>query len=70
MPRKDRTFLSRFACRHLGPEEQAKVVHNLIDSDCFPIEFTTDSSRKNHLPTHGDLRPSTADETVNHGKWV
>ncbi len=45
MPRKDRRFtnndLSRFVCRHLGPEEQAKVVHNLIDSNCFPIEFTT-----------------------------
>ncbi len=50
MPRKDRTFthndLSRFACRNLGPEEQAKVVHNLIDSDCFLIEFTTDQVEK------------------------
>ncbi len=46
MPRKDRTFLSRFACRHLGPEEQAKVVHNLINSDCFSIEFTPDQVEK------------------------
>ncbi len=50
MPRKDRTFtphdLTRFACRNLGPEEQAKIVHNLIDSDCFPIEFTTDQVEK------------------------
>ncbi len=35
-----------FACRNLGLEEQAKVVHNLIDSDCFPIEFTTDQVEK------------------------
>jgi len=50
MPRKDRTFtnndLSRFACRNLAPEEQAKIVHYLIDSDCFPIEFTTDQVEK------------------------
>ncbi len=50
MPRKDRTFthsdLTRFACHNLGSEEQAKVVHNLIDSDCFPIEFTTDQVEK------------------------
>ncbi len=39
--------LSRFACRHFGPEEQAKVIHNLIDSTlCFPIEFTTDQVEK------------------------
>ncbi len=50
MPRKDRTFtnndLSRFACRNLAPEEQTKIVHDLIDSDCFPIEFTTDQVEK------------------------
>ncbi len=50
MPRKDRTFtnndLTRFACRNLAPEEQATVVHNLLDSDCFPITFTPDQVEK------------------------
>ncbi len=50
MPRKDRTFthndLTRFACRNLGSEEQAKVVHNLIRNNCFPIEFTPDQVEK------------------------
>ena len=50
MPRKDRTFtnrdLTRFACRNLGSEEQAKIVHELIDSDCFSIEFTSDQVEK------------------------
>ncbi len=50
MPRKDRTFtnrdLTRFACRNLDPEEQAKIVHELIDSDCFSIEFTPDQVEK------------------------
>ncbi len=50
MPRKDRTFtnrdLTRFACRNLGPEEQAEVVHNLIESDCFSIKFTANQVEK------------------------
>jgi len=50
MPRKDRTFtphdLTRFACRNLAPEEQAKIVHDLIEKECFPIEFTTDQVEK------------------------
>jgi len=50
MPRKDRTFtnndLARFACRNLAPEEQATVVHNLLDGDCFPITFTPDQLEK------------------------
>ncbi len=50
MPRKDRTFthddLARFACRNLGAEEQAKIVHDLIEKDCFPIEFTPDQVEK------------------------
>ena len=50
MPRKDRTFtphdLTRFACRNLGPEEQAKIVHYLIEKECFPIEFTPDQVEK------------------------
>ena len=50
MPRKDRTFtphdLTRFACRNLGPEEQAKIVHDLIEKECFPIEFTPDQVEK------------------------
>ncbi len=74
MPRKDRTFthgdLTRFACRNLAPEEQAKIVHNMIDSDCFPIEFTPDHVEKSHLPTHESLRPSAVDETIDHGKRV
>ncbi len=55
MPRKDRTFthndLSRFACRNLGPEEQAKIVHTVIDSGCFSIEFTTDQVEKSFANT-------------------
>jgi len=50
MPRKDRTFtnsdLTRLACRNLPPEEQVKIVHELIDKDCFPIEFTPDQVEK------------------------
>jgi len=50
MPRKDRTFtpddLARFACRNLAAEEQAKVVHDLIEKECFPIEFTPDQVEK------------------------
>ena len=50
MPRKDRTFthhdLARFTCRNLAPEEQVKIVHTVIDSDCFSIEFTPDQVEK------------------------
>jgi len=44
MPRKDRIFtnndLTRLACRNLSPEEQVRIVHDLLEKDCFPIEFT------------------------------
>jgi len=50
MPRKDRTFtnndLVRFVCRNLRPEEQTQVVHNLLDSDCFPITFMPNQVEK------------------------
>ena len=55
MPRKDRTFtnrdLTRFACHNLGPEEQANIVHNLIDNDCFSIEFTPNQVEKSSANT-------------------
>ncbi len=50
MPRKDRTFthhdLARLACHNLAPEEQAQIVHDLIEKECFSIEFTTDQVEK------------------------
>lgn len=50
MPRKNRRFtksdLTRFACRNLAPEEQTKIVHDLIDSDCLPLKFTPDQVEK------------------------
>jgi len=73
MPRKDRTFtnsdLTRFACRNLAPEEQVKVVHNLLDSDCFQITFTTDQVEKiicqhMELPARHQLMKRLATETV------
>ncbi len=50
MPQKDRTFthydLARLACHNLTPEEQVKIVHDLIEKECFSIEFTTDPVEK------------------------
>ncbi len=49
MPRKNRPFtnnnLTR-ACRNLAPAEQVKIVHDLLEKDCFPIEFTPDQVEK------------------------
>jgi len=73
MPRKDRTFtnsdLTRFACRNLEPEEQAQVVHDLLDSDCFPITFTADQVEKiicqhMELPARHQLMKNLVTENV------